>query len=730
MADAPARRTPSPALAAGGGARRAALPMSFVKKAALGAAFLLAALAGSVAVAEWRGWPFLADPLARLASQHLQRPLQLDAAGTGGAGGTVAPAADTPRFHLRLIGGVRLDVARLTLGNPDWSALGPMLVADQVHLHLRWRDLWAARGGQPLRVQALTAQTLQLALERAADGRASWQFGSPEAPPAQTGRGIDGVVPVRLDIARADVRLRDAVHRLDLSGQVTRSRPPGWLVQAQGRYQGQPLRLRLQAGPGLTDQALGDRAAAVPMTLSLQAGRARLQVEGRLQDPAGARVLDGRFELAGPSLAAVGEPLGVTLPTTAAFSMDGAIRHQAGRWQAAITQARVGRSELAGDFVFDTTAGPRPMLEGELRGRALWLQDLGPAIGTEPPAAEAGTAQRDTSAGPSGRVLPDRRFDLPSLQAMQADVRVALDRLELGHAKLQSLRPVRARLTLDDGRLALTDLDARLAQGRIAGQVLLDGSVRPARWDVDLRAQALPIEQWISQPRGADGKGQPPYVAGQLSGRVQLRGRGASTAELLAGSDGQAWLVVREGQVSHLALEAAGLDLAQALGVMLRGDDALPVQCAVADLRVNDGVVRPAVLVLDTADSTLWAEGRLSLADEKLDLVARVAPHDFSPLALRAPLHLRGMLGAPEVSIDKRRLAGRLAPAALLALVHPLAGLLPLLDRGDDEAAAPAVAACRQVLQQRGRPAAGKGVPAAKAASGVGIVRQQVQPTT
>lgn len=722
MSDAPARRTPSATYVAGDGVRRAALRTSAARRLALGAAVLMVALAGSVAVAEWRGWPFLAGPLTRLASQHLQRPLQLDAAGAADAGALTA----TPRFSLRLIGGVRLDVARLTLGNPDWSALGPMLVAEQVHLHLRWRDLWAARGGQPLRVQALTAQSLQLALERAADGRASWQFGSPEAPPAHTGRGIDGLVPVRLHVARADFRLRDALHQLDLAGQVTRSRPPGWRVQAQGRYEGQALRLHLQAGPGLTDQALGDRAAAVPMTLSLQAGRARLQVEGSLQDPAGRRVLDGRFELAGPSLAAVGEPLGVTLPTTAAFSMAGAIRHQAGRWQAAIAQARVGRSELAGDFVFDTAAGTRPVLKGELRGRALWLQDLGPAIGARPGAAEAGEAPRDKTAGTLGRVLPDRRFDLPSLQAMQADVRIALDRLELGHPRLQSLRSLHARLTLHEGRLALTDLDARLAQGRIAGQVLLDGSVRPARWDVDLKAQALPIEQWISQPRG---EGQPAYVAGRLSGRVQLRGQGASTAELLAGSNGQAWLVLRDGRVSHLALEAAGLDLAQALGVMLGGDDALPVHCAVADLRVADGVVRPAVLVLDTADSTLWAEGRLSLADEKLDLVARVAPHDFSPLTLRSPLHLRGMLAAPEVSIDKRALAGRLAPAALLALLHPLAGLLPLLDRGD-EAAAPAVAACRQVLLQRGRPASGKGVPAAKAAERVGIVRQQVQPTT
>jgi len=60
-----------------------------------------------------------------------------------------------------------------------------------------------------------------------------------------------------------------------------------------------------------------------------------------------------------------------------------------------------------------------------------------------------------------------------------------------------------------------------------------------------------------------------------------------------------------------------------------------------------------------------------------------VTPKDFSPLALRAPLQLRGSFSSPRVSIDKGKLGTRLGAAAVLALVNPLAAVIPLIDIGN-----------------------------------------------
>ena len=113
-----------------------------------------------------------------------------------------------------------------------------------------------------------------------------------------------------------------------------------------------------------------------------------------------------------------------------------------------------------------------------------------------------------------------------------------------------------------------------------------------------------------------------------------------------------------------------------------------------ADLVADGGVLRPRVMVIDTPDSAVLVDGSLSLATEVMDLRAVVSPKDFSPLSLRTPLLVRGSFANPQVSLDKGPLGRKLATAALLALVSPLAGLIPLLDPGDSAAADRNATAC------------------------------------
>jgi len=236
-----------------------------------------------------------------------------------------------------------------------------------------------------------------------------------------------------------------------------------------------------------------------------------------------------------------------------------------------------------------------------------------------------------------------------------------------------------------------------VAQGALSGRIKLDGREAAARWEAQLRLKALKLEDWIHQTRA---RGAPPYVSGRIAVDLALTGQGRSTAELLGSANGRAILHWSEGTLSHLLTEAAGLDAAQALGVWLSGDGALPVECGAADLDVKAGTVTPRVMLVDSRDSTLWIDGSLSLATERLALVAHVAPKDISPLALRTPIHVDGTLRSPTVSVEKGPVLRRLIPAALLATLNPLAALLPLVDTGDDEARK-AIETCRRVAARR-----------------------------
>ncbi len=696
-------------------------------------ALLLAGVA-VVGVCEWRGWPFLEKPAERWLSQRLARDVDFNVGVTTSASSSGGPGR---RFHLRLIGPLRFDTAGLRIANPDWSQRQPMLQAQDAQLTLHWRDLLALRRGEPLRIESLVADRLQLQLERLPDGRSSWQFGNPNPKAEKPGHsGFEGLRFGRLAVREGRVQMDDRPLQLAFDARLSLEesslpapastsaaasapaptaaasapRATGIVGRAEGRYRGHPMTATLRTGPALAGLTADLEAAAVPMQLKLEAGPARLHFDGQVRDLFGSQQFEGRYEVAGPSLAAIGDPLGVTLPTTKPFSMLGRVRRQGTHWDTLVQRAQVGRSRLAGEFTFDAPRGARPRLAGRLTGPLLYLDDLGPAIGVgSKPAAQQESdnaekaqhvARREAKTrpprAPGARVLPDRKFDLPSLSAMNADVTVALDRLEPGGERLQPMAPLRARVLLDNGVLRIEDILARWAQGQVQGKLQVDGRKPVAQWEAHLAASGLVIEQWLNLKRPPN---RPPYLTGMLGARIDITGQGRSTAEFLASADGRALLHWTRGTLSHLVVEGAGLDVAQALGVLIKGDEALPVTCGAADLRMKDGRVVPEVLLVDTRDSTLWAEGSLSLADEKLALVARVEPKDFSPLALRSPLHVDGTLGAPKVSVEKAPLVKRVGSAALLAMLHPLAAILPLMDAGDDDAKA-AIGACRAVAER------------------------------
>ncbi|MDO8969466.1 MAG: hypothetical protein Q7U74_02190, partial [Saprospiraceae bacterium] len=144
----------------------------------------------------------------------------------------------------------------------------------------------------------------------------------------------------------------------------------------------------------------------------------------------------------------------------------------------------------------------------------------------------------------------------------------------------------------------------------------------------------------------------------------------------------------------------AGLDVAESLGVFFKGDDALPVQCAVVDLQADNGLFTPRAMVLDTTDSTVWVEGSLSLATETLNLRAMSLPKDFSPLTLRTPVNITGQFSDPEVSLEKKPLGLKLAASVVLAIVNPLAAVIPLLDSGDTKEAKQRAAGCLSIMQK------------------------------
>ncbi len=669
------------------------------------AALLLGALVLAMAgvAGELAGWPFLRTPL--------------QAALVRASGVPVVLGGD---FDLRLFGVPTLAVSRLTVGAANELAVPHLLDAQDVTLAWSWAAAWRWRQGGPLHLKRLHAHTLDANLLRLPDGRSSWALGRREGP-GQTAAPPDAplftpvIETLVVDAGRItlDDALSDTQIAFALRGNAGAAAPGGMEATAAGRFRKLPLNLRAQAAralPLLQDGSDGAVPTLVPLRVQGNVGAAQVQFDGQAAALFGARVLHGQLHFKGPSLARVGQQLGVTLPDTPPFDLKGQISHQAGLWQLRAERATIGRSVLAGTFEYDSRPA-RGRLRGHLTGAKLMLADLGPAIGASPP----GSAAPSAPIAPR-RMLPQRHFDLPSLRAMDADVTVAIDELDFGSAALTPLRQVQARVVLDAGVLRLEGLRAAVAGGQVTGSTRLDATTDPPGWAARLHFAAVDLAGFVRgvrkvpvQPAGQAGAAAlrrqrvaarqgsdasvAAYLTGLLTADVQAVGAGRSTAQILGSLDGNASASLHGGTLSHLVTELLGLDVAQALGVLVRGDKPLPLRCAVLDLALKDGVATARRGVIDNADSTVRLNGRINLRDETLALRATVRPKDVSPLSLRTPLLVTGTLADPCVGVEGGRLAGRVLAALGLAAIAGPAGLLPLLDTGAADQADPCVAA-------------------------------------
>ena len=116
---------------------------------------------------------------------------------------------------------------------------------------------------------------------------------------------------------------------------------------------------------------------------------------------------------------------------------------------------------------------------------------------------------------------------------------------------------------------------------------------------------------------------------------------------------------------------------------LFKGDRNVKLRCAVADIDVSDGVANSRAFVIDTSDTNVHVGGHLNFQDESLDLrLHALLPKDYSPLALRAPLHATGTFEDPKVRPDQQIVvkATDVRQAVLGALVNPLLALVPLIE--------------------------------------------------
>ena len=631
----------------GASARIAGLPRGVLWGA------IVAAVALLLAAAACTRWPVPKAFTERWLGEKLHRTVRIEGD---------ASVCLCPRPTLR--------AASIEIGAPDWSE--QPLFARVTDGEISVSPLSMLRGR--LRITAVTVGTGEVILERTEDGRASWQF----APPRADASPPEAPAIDRIEAKDVSWKLIDPARGAKLHGTLSlqdgtlAGRPAHLELRAQGTLRDLPVQASVEGGSVLAGAASGPQ----PLKADARVGKGRLEFDGQVDSLSTMSGLDGRYRVSGPALAALGALVGAVLPRTPPFEIEGRLHHGDRRWEVGIAKARVGQSDMQGEVVFAPGVDRGPTrLSGRLVSSKMRISDLGRSVGF------------GEKRGRSDRVLPDVPLDLPSLRGMEADLDLSIGRLELG--KLAPVTDLTVKLALRGGVLALGSMKADVAGGHVTGDVRLDGSTKPGKLDTSLRITGVALQQWLPKLRG-----EAP-IAARLNADLTLRGRGDSVADVLGRADGRLRAALGAGEASRLLLEVAGLDIAESLAVLATKDKSVKLDCGLADIRIRNGIASPDVLVIDTRDTVVTAEGSADLGKERLGLRLRAAPRDFSPLTVRAPVDVGGTFSAPQVSLDKTRIAGTVIASVVLgAVVAPIAALLPLLDFGEGDPPSP----CRDRL--------------------------------
>ena len=608
-------------------------------------------------------WDVLRDPLNRYVSDKTGRHFEI-----------------TRRLDVKLGRTTRILADGIEFANPEWAKDPHLVKAEGAEIHVELLPLFK-RHIVLLRVEL---REPQLGLQIEPDGRRSWALGRDSGDP----KNIPDIGAFVIDKGRA--HFLSSEHGADIHTDfaidaATSAMPLSF--NARGTWEKEPFTAKGRTGNVLYLSA--PLQHPFPMEIDATAGATRLHARGSIASLSTLDGADAVFDLQGKNLADLYKLVGVVLPATPRYALQGQVSKKGEVWQVRDIKGRLGNSDLSGELAYDR-AQKVPHLVGKLKSNQLDFEDLAPLVGLpEQPRSAAQTSQVEVAQArpgqrkpekprdPTRKVLPTTPLDLARLKAMNSEVMYTAAKVT--NAKHFPLDRISTGVNLTDGVLKLDPLSLGIAGGTVAGRLHIDSHTNPAAVEVHLNAKSLELSKMFRDVRLTK------TSFGRIHGDIDLKGRGNTTAQMLGTASGNFALLMGQGQISNLLLEIAGLDGAEIIKFLVRGDQNVKLRCAATAFDVKGGLMTSRALVLDTDDTVVYGDGTVNLTTEAMDLYFRPYPKDKSILSLRSPLRIAGTLGAPQTGPDKAALAGRAAAALALGAINPLLALAATIETGPGE---------------------------------------------
>jgi uncharacterized protein involved in outer membrane biogenesis len=468
------------------------------------------------------------------------------------------------------------------------------------------------------------ADSFTLLLERDAERRRNWRFGSGGPRPAG-GPPRDLPTMHALRLARSEIVMRTTagarlVTRIGRAELTAADPQVASTVHLEGAYNGAPVTGRIDLG-GL---ALLRDGKPVPVKLHARSGDTTLDFDGTARDPLNADGAEGQLSLRAPTPEALLRMAQFHLPITLDITVAGHARRDGDLW-------RLREVEGA-------------LFDAPFTGRLLELKEGNEG---EP---DAIVAQLDFQRIDGNRIMGVRRgdgrgpandADVPLVVPHRPDPRLDL-RMAAREFSLAALdaRDVSVIASQHPGRIGIEELLLTVFGARFRAS----GALTPADPGARIEGSAALLEGDLDALRRAFGT-QPLPLSGPLLARLSIASKGATLNQAFRQAKVAAVLAMTGGTISRELIEMASTDV-RALFRTARGNTRLSCLLAVIEMEGRSGEASP--LRIRAATGTVVGQGRFDLTRRTLDIVIGSQRDTTDFFALDIPIRIHGSFADPD----------------------------------------------------------------------------------
>jgi uncharacterized protein involved in outer membrane biogenesis len=522
----------------------------------------------------------------------------------------------------------RLTARQVTFRNAPWSDLPQMASLDEIEAEIALLPLLSGE----IRIKEVVLRGGQVVVETNKDGVGNWVLDlAPQTATETTTTTASGLPRIdRMTIEDVTLLYRNgktgAKHTLAVKRFAAEDAPgAGIKVDVKGAWNERPLELT-----GTTGTPRQFTEGPLPLNLEGKLSDVALTLSGEIGDPTTFSNLSLVARSSGPSLAALGNIFGVTLPNSEPYTLETRVTGGAGKFTFANIKANVGGSDAAGNIVLDTSR-PVTELTATLTSGRLDFKDLGMDEG-------GGTAASNSD----GRLFSDEPWPLDWVKDINGDLTWPVNTLVRGGAQAQG---VALALGIKDGTATLKYVKADIEGGTVNG----NGTLKPGK-DSPVLAIKFGAKGINSAPLLSMMGVEDVLTVGRLNMDMDVNGPATSLHGLMAGLNGKASFVTGEGKVRDAF---ARLLLSNLFGLLTpSGDDGSRISCIAGNYDIKRGVATTRGTVVDTPGAIVVGAGNIDLGNERIDMRVDPKSKDVNLTAIAVPVRVTGSLASPNVIPD------------------------------------------------------------------------------